>query len=264
MLVDLLGGLVSGTCDSVVRTVQCLTTSLSLLYSGLSGGLYKCGDLFSLVGSSLVLLVDLVPRTLYLLYLAAGQLLTKSAQSFSVWLSGLCHSLRSTSPEMLLGLATCLLTSCLAAHFILRTVRERNITWPIVLGTLLWIFCTAYIFIFESIVRCLRVMVRLTEMTFSNLRVPMFAHAGDSEDEEEDREPLVAAVEDSDQEENERRETKRRNYLLLRERANTRRGSGELEDDLMTEIERERENKLCCICQDMEVGGYFSPLISTN
>ena len=264
MLVDLLGGLVSGTCDSVVRTVQCLTTSLSHLYSGLSGGLYKCGDLFSLVGSSLVLLVDLVPRTLYLLYLAAGQLLTKSAQSFSVWLSGLCHSLRSTSPEMLLGLATCLLTSCLAAHFILRTVRERNITWPIVLGTLLWIFCTAYIFIFESIVRCLRVMVRLTEMTFSNLRVPMFAHAGDSEDEEEDREPLVAAVEDSDQEENERRETKRRNYLLLRERANTRRGSGELEDDLMTEIERERENKLCCICQDMEVGGYFSPLISTN
>ena len=97
-------------------------------------------------------------------------------------------------------------------------------------------------------------MVRLTEMTFSNLRVPMFAHAGDSEDEEEDREPLVAAVEDSDEEENERRETKRRNYLLLRERANTRRGSGELEDDLLTEIERERENKLCCICQDNEVG----------
>ena len=43
------------------------------------------------------------------------------------------------------------------------------------------------------------IMVRLTEMTFSNLRVPMFAHAGDSEDEEEDREPLVAAVEDSDE-----------------------------------------------------------------
>ena len=73
--------------------------------------------------------------------------------------------------------------------------RERNITWAIVLGTALWLFCTAYIFIFESIVRCLRVMVRLTEMTFSNLRVPMFAHAGDSEDKEEDREPLVDAVE---------------------------------------------------------------------
>lgn len=73
----------------------------------------------------------------------------------------------------------------------------------------------------------------------------------------------MAAVEDSDEEENERRETKRRNYLLLRERANNRRGSGELEDDLMTEIERERENKLCCICQDMEVGFFYETLIST-
>ena len=57
-------------------------------------------------------------------------------------------------------------------------------------------------------------MVRLAEMTFSNLRVPMFAHAGDSEDEEEDREPLVAAVEDSDEEENERREGERKQTLL--------------------------------------------------
>ena len=263
MFVDVASHVVSGTLDNVGRTVQCLTNSVSLLYAGLTAGLSKCGELFSLVGSSLVLLVDLLPRTLYLLYLATGQLLSKSVQSCRLWLTGLYHSLSSTSPEMLLGLATCIITSCLAAHFILRTVRERNITWAIVLGTALWLFCTAYIFIFESIVRCLRVMVRLTEMTFSNLRVPMFAHAGDSEDEEEDREPLVAAVEDSDEEENERRETKRRNYLLLRERANNRRGSGELEDDLMTEIERERENKLCCICQDMEVGFFYVTLIST-
>ena len=263
MLVDGVGGLVSGACDNVARTLHCLTTSVSLLISGLSAGVYKCGELFSLVGSSLVLLVNLVPRTLYLLYLATGQLITKSAQSCRLWLTGLYLSLRSTSPEMLLGLTTCILISCLAAHFILRIVRERNITWPLVLGTALWLFCTAYIFIFESIVRCLRVMVRLTEMTFSNLRVPMFAHAGDSDDEEEDREPLVAAVEDSDEEENERRETKRRNYLLLRERANNRRGSRELEEDLMTEIEREREDKLCCICQDMEVS-FSETFISTR
>ena len=62
------------------------------------------------------------------------------------------------------------------------------------------------------------------EMTVSNLRVPMFAHAGDSDDEDEDRENLVGAVEDSDDEENERRATKRRNYEMLLEKANKRHG----------------------------------------
>ena len=92
------------------------------------------------------------------------------------------------------------------------------------------------------------------EMTVSNLRVPMFAHAGDSEDEEEDRENLVGAVEDSDDEENDRRATKRKNYELLRERANRKRRGSEdsVEDQLMREVEREREDKLCCICTDRE------------
>merc|ERR1712115_166185 len=95
------------------------------------------------------------------------------------------------------------------------------------------------------------------EMTVSNLRVPMFAHAGDSDDEEEDRENLVGAVEDSDEDENDRRVTKRKNYELLRERANRKRGSrrgseDSVEDQLMREVEREREDKLCCICQDQE------------
>ena len=52
----------------------------------------------------------------------------------------------------------------------------------------------------------------------------MFAHAGDSDDEDEDRENLVGAVEDSDDEENERRVTKQKNYEMLRERANQRKG----------------------------------------
>ena len=65
-------------------------------------------------------------------------------------------------------------------------------------------------------------------MMLSNLRVPMFAHAGDSEDEaEEDRENLVADVEDSDEEENERMVSRRRNYQLLLERAKQRKGKTE-------------------------------------
>ena len=81
----------------------------------------------------------------------------------------------------------------------------------------------------------------------------------DREEQKRKEEKRLKEVE----EENERRETKRRNYLLLRERANNRRGSRELEEDLMTEIEREREDKLCCICQDMEVS-FSETFISTR
>ena len=42
MLLDVATSLVSGTFDNVARTVQCLTTSVSLLYAGLSAGLSKC------------------------------------------------------------------------------------------------------------------------------------------------------------------------------------------------------------------------------
>jgi len=252
IFLDNLTSLITATSDGVLSSLQCLLSTISFLCSGVSVATYKCGEVFSLVGDSLILLASLVPRTVYLLYLATVQLLAVSAESLKMSVHGLHQRLVSTSPQMLLGLTASLLSVGLAAHFLARIVRERNITWATVLGTALWLFCTIYIFIFESIVRCLRVTVRLTEMTISNLRVPMFAHAGDSDDEEEDRENLVASTEESDQEENERRETKRRNYLLLRERASKRRGSGEFEEDLLREVEREREDKLCCICQDHE------------
>ena len=252
IFLDHLTGLVTASTDGLLSSLQGLINLVSLLCNGVSVALYKCGEVFSLVGNSLVLLAHLIPRTLHLLALASVQLLQLSADSLKMTLCGLYQRMMSTSPQMLLGLGTCLLTGGLTGHYLLRTIRQRNITWAMVLGTALWLFCNLYFFIFESIFRCLRVLVRLAEMTVSNLRVPMFAHAGDSEDEEEDREQLVATVEDSDQEENDRREAKRRNYLLLRERASKRRGSGEFEDDLLREVEREREEKLCCICQDHE------------
>lgn len=252
IFLDQLTGLLSAGSSCVLSLLQGVTNTVILLLSGVSVAAYKCGELFSLVGSSLVLLAHLLPRTLYLLCLAAVQLVQVSAERLKLTVCGLYSRLLSTSPHMVLGLVTCLLTVSLLSHFLVRVIRQRNITWAVVLGISLWLFCSIYFFIFESIVRCLRVMVRLAEMTVSNLRVPMFAHAGDSEDEEEDREHLVATVEDSDEEENERREAKRRNYLLLRERASKRRGEGDFEEDLLREVEREREEKLCCICQDHE------------
>ena len=84
----------------------------------------------------------------------------------------------------------------------------------------------------------------------------MFAHAGDSDDEDEDRENLVRSrynnstgrniclslhqvgeVEEEREDERERQEEKRRNYQLMVERATRRRGSTDsVEDQVMAII----------------------------
>ena len=78
----------------------------------------------------------------------------------------------------------------------------------------------------------------------------MFAHAGDSDDEDEDRENLVSVetpqkghiffqvgeVEEEREDERERQEMKRRNYQLVVERAGKRRrgSTDSVEDQVMT------------------------------
>merc|ERR1712062_721720 len=49
-------------------------------------------------------------------------------------------------------------------------------------------------------------------------------------------------------------EEKRRNYQLMVERATRRRrgSTDSVEDQLLREVEREREDKLCVVCQDRE------------
>jgi len=234
-----------------------ITSSCSFIYNVVAHCVRNFGDLFNLIGKSVILLINLVPRSIYMIYVGSIKLF-KSSKNFSRYLLATAHSTITTaSPELLLGLVVGTLTMVLIIKYTIKTIRERNITWRSLLRAVLWLICTTYIVIFRSIARCVGVTLTVMEMTVSNLRVPMFAHAGDSDDEEEDRENLVGAVEDSDEDENDRRVTKRKNYELLRERANRKRGSrrgseDSVEDQLMREVEREREDKLCCICQDQE------------
>ena len=83
----------------------------------------------------------------------------------------------------------------------------------------------------------------------------MFAHAGDSDDEDKDRENLVSKlvphkqgqevwkilsqvgeVEEEREEERERQELKRRNYQLVVERAGRRRGSNDSVEDQVIKV----------------------------
>ena len=251
ILWDHISGTIGNITNSVLSTAECFVNFIYFVINTVIVTAQKCEELFSLVGHSLILLIKLVPRTLYLLYLGCIQLSKISKETGFNGLNELYLTARGLSKEMMLGVLFSLVFGTFGVKFTLRTIQERNITMSSVIRAIIWVLVQTYIKIFESIARSLRMTVRLMEMMVSNLRMPMFAHAGDSEDEDEDRENLVGELEDSDDEENERREDRRRNYVLLRERAESRKGAG-VEEELLREVEREREDKLCCICTDRE------------
>jgi len=251
--------------NNILNTLDSIINSLNIIFNSVIFTAHKCGEFFRLIGHSLILLVNLFPRMIYLLVLGFFNLLQMVKDSTLSSIQHVCQRLSNMSVEMIIGVISSVVISFICIKYSVKFIRERNITWSSILHSIIWLVCSLYIGIFESIVRCLRLTVTLMEMTVSNLRVPMFAHAGDSEDDEEDRENLVGEVEDSDDDENERIETRRRNYLLLLERAKNRKGTvstrgsnssrqqaANLDDDLLREVEREREDRLCCICQDHE------------
>ena len=221
---DFVYNILNGIGSSIVTTIDTFISYINVCIRTVMFAVEKGGEVFQLVGHSLVLLTNLVPRTLYLLYLGLGNLLQVSRHTAVTSAQKLYQTVTEMSGEMLLGVISSVVLGLLGARFTARMVREHDITWGSLLRAAVWLLAALYIALFESIARCLRVTVRVMEMTVSNLRVPMFAHAGDSEDEDEDREHLVGEVEDSDDEENERREGRRRNYLLLLERAKNRKG----------------------------------------
>jgi len=158
----------------------------------------------------------------------------------SVW-SSTRTAITETSPEFLLGSAVAITSSLLIFRLVSRVVRERNLTLESVLVSLLRLLCRVYVCVIRLVARVIGFIFTMVEMTISHLRVPMFAHAGDSDDEGEDRENLVGDVEDESEEEREKADRKRRNYELMVKRAGQRRGSTDsMEDQLLREVERER------------------------
>ena len=250
-LLDHISIIIGDITNSVLTTVDSLVGFIHLGINTVIFTAQKCNEIFSLVGHSLILLIKLVPRTFYLVYLSCIQLSKISKETAVSGVNELYLTAMGLSKEMMLGVLFSIVFGSVGVKFTLRTIRERNITLSSVIRVTVWLLVQTYIKIFESIARSLRMTVRLMEMMVNNLRMPMFAHAGDSEDEDEDRENLVGEVGDSDDEENERIETRRRNYVLLRQRAESRKGAG-VEEELLREVEREREDKLCCICTDRE------------
>lgn len=247
---------VTGGWLGLLAACTALSDGVTAMWVAVHYGLHSLAIFFKLLGSSLVLLVTLVPETLRILFVAARSVILNSGSVTTSVINKTAEALRRAPPELYLGFLVGTTSGLLFLRYSLRAIREHHITWETVATALLRLLCSTYVLFIRSIARTIGFCFRVVETTVSNLRVPMFAHAGDSDDEDEDRENLIGDIQDSDDEDREREARKRRNYDLLLQRRNLReerRGSTDsVEDILLREVEREREDKLCVICVDKE------------
>ena len=167
-----LEGVVTGVVSHVGRCFY-------LVYKGGEYCLSNAGFFFNLLGSSVVLLVNLIPRTLLLLLSTAQSLARQAVDLAGRLYTSAVGLLLNASPELYLGMAVGTISVLVLARLCLRTVRENNITWEVAATALLRLLCVAYVFLIRSIARTIGLVFRVVEVTISNLRIPMFAHAGE-------------------------------------------------------------------------------------
>jgi len=244
----------------VSRSIDAVLSGGSKSYQAAQYCANNIGVFFNLLGSSFILLLNLVPRTIILLSVTVKSFVVNSAfwsQQMLEYTVRRCtetvHWVYNAPPELYVGILVGTMSAAAVTKVAISQIQVHNITLESFARSFLRLICTAYVLMIRSIARLIGWVFTVIEVTVSNLRVPMMSHAGDSDDEEEDREHLVGELEDSDDEDRAREVQKRKNYDLLVQRRSARVGEGgSLEDDLLREVEREREDKLCVICVDKE------------
>jgi len=261
--------------SAVVAVASALASSAANICSATSYALLSVGHLVNLTYSSFVFLMGLAPKALYLIGSGLGYSLGVACNAVATTVAS-AHERVLEAP---LEICTGLVASLLIAASLKRIHARSGMT------IVLQLLCFVYFYMMKSLIFGARCLISLVEITLSHLHVTRFHHAGDSDAEEEvggDRGVAGSSreviIDESDENENERMVDKRRNYdLLLKRRAQKKSLSerqaaarkrlkgggsrksdeeGESEEDveelLFEQVEREREDKLCVVCQDKE------------
>lgn len=270
-LINAVSQLVLGFCSTVYQTLQLLQNSILASVKVIYDASDLLGAFLYLSASSLILAIRLIPQMvtsgLWGIYRGFRSLVLfvgeTSRQSF--------YAVAAAPLQAVLGFVTAAVFLYLSYRTAKRLIVERQVTTRRLAS---WSFqgvCFLYVVFINLNLMLLRSVIQSVEFTLGHLHVARF-HGGpvDSDEEEADADPEVIPAEhldESDVEGNERAETRRRNYNLLVKRrderqlrqgrsrskkANTPGPADNVEDLLLEQVEREREDKLCVICQDRE------------
>jgi hypothetical protein len=257
----------SGVKSTTAQAISSVVSLVANVWLSIGDALRAAGNFFSLLGASLVLLVNLVPRTLYLAAKGVAAVASGLASQAKISVMKIVEAFHTAPLEMFIGLVACAMLIISSAFLIRKFVRDRQITSSIVLHSTLRTLRFLYVNFVRGLIVVFSIVFKAVFLMVNHLHVARFHHAGDSDDEDEDEgnnnddDDLIGPLDESDQEDRLRQEDKRRNYNLLlrrreqqgKNRLNAAPGANDtVEDMLFEQVEREREDKLCVICQDKE------------
>ena len=254
------------TKATILYIANAISAGCSQVLNSVSVASQNFGHAISLFGSSVILLVSLIPQGCHFLYSSFISIFLGVYKYGLHSITATVNSISNAPIETFLGLIGAILIAISLFRLTQRLIQNNSISTAQVLRFSLQAFCFIYMNIIKCVVLCIRGIVGMVKVTLTHLHVTRFHHAGDSDAEEEvDNQGLVGHYDESDDNENERMTDKRRNYDLLLKRRLERRqssrkrcsGKGDTTDEnveemLFEQVEREREDKLCVICQDKE------------
>jgi len=252
---------VSAALDIIIQTVEtivtCITSFGKFCADSIAAFFYSIVDIgeqsynlaqicwsnimlfMTMLGRSVVMMGALFSQTVYLtvqLIKSSVVSVVTNSKSFS---KQVLEELYTAPPEVYIGLVVAFISTVFISKVVVRKIRESNLTLERVASFLLYIFSTTYVLLIRTCARIIGLIFTIIEVTVNNIRLPMFSHAGDSDEDSDDEDNSSTDGDD-------RRKLKRFDILAnagLEE-------DNSVEGELFRQVQREREDKLCVVCVD--------------
>ena len=197
--------LISGVSFSVAAVksgiLRCLTNIEQLaddVVGSVTGALQSLTNFCHLLGASLLLMVNLVPKTFSLIYSEAANFTFAVASLISSSWTNAVSSVQQAPVESLIGLIAAVLISFSTFKLIRRQVHHHNLTWRWLVQMSLKLLCFVYLHFCLFLIGVGTGIARSVEFTLTHLHVPRFHHAGDVSDDEDDRNDDVSVIDNSE------------------------------------------------------------------
>jgi hypothetical protein len=171
---------------SILSGVSSIGQLISGAVASAAGAFNSVIQFFHLIGASLLLLINIVPQTVQLIYNVTKTNLLLSLNLISSSVKSVCQLSISAPVESLIGVtATCVIAFS-SYKIVRKLVLSHNLSWSWIARVTLRLLCLIYLQFCLFLIALGTGVARSVEFTLTHLHVPRFHHAGDVSDDEDD------------------------------------------------------------------------------
>lgn len=182
-------GILSGLTAIKTGTLWCfysVTQFFSQILTCISDIFYSISGFLRLLGSSVMLLIQMIPSTLYLCGVTLVSFIQKSTTSCKNVLLDAYQTVFQSPAELLIGLISGILIFYSVNKLTRRIIREHNLTFSGVMRSTFRVFCVSYLLAIRGLLKVVFVVLDCVTTVLTHLHVPRFHHAGDIDDDDEE------------------------------------------------------------------------------